>query len=169
MTRSVARKGVTMAHVEFEVESPLPPDAVLSNLVDFGERRPELWPAIDPTVYRVHEIGDRWAEVTEGSDVFGGIWARERYDWSTPGVVRATIQESNVWHPGGTWTLRAEPGKDGGSRLTVVRDRRAKTAKARVLEALMRVAGARMLASELRKAPALGIASRDIDTRRTEE
>lgn len=146
-----------MARVEFEVESPLSPQEVLSNLVDFGERRPELWPAIDPAVYRVHELGEGWAEVTEGSDVFGGIWARERYDWSQPGVVQATIQDSNFWHPGGTWALRAEPGANGGSRLTVVRDRRAKNAKARVLEALLRVAGARMLASELRKAPALGI------------
>ncbi len=96
--------------------------------------------------------------VTEGSNVFGGIWAREHYDWATHGVVRATIQDSNSWHPGGTWTLRAEPGPNGGSRLAVFRDRRAKTAKARALETLMRVAGGRMLASELRKAPALGLA-----------
>lgn len=146
-----------MARVEFQVESPLSPQEVLANLVDFGGRRPQLWPAIDPAVYLVHEVGEGWAEVTEGSDVFGGIWARERYDWSTPGVVRATIQDSNFWHPGGTWTLRADPGPNGGSRLTVVRDRRAKNAKARLLEGLLRVAGARMLASELRKAPALGL------------
>jgi len=152
-----------MARVEFEVESPLGPEAVVANLVDFGERRPALWPAIDPSVYRVHGVGEGWAEVTEGSAVFGGIWARERYEWSEPGVVQATIQDSNFWHPGGTWTLRAEPGPDSGSRLTVVRDRRAKNAKARVLESLMRVAGARMLAGELRKAPALGI----VDAART--
>ncbi|HLE99192.1 MAG TPA: hypothetical protein VI540_04790, partial [Gaiellaceae bacterium] len=97
--------------------------AVLSNLVDFGERRPELWPAIDASVYRVHTVGEDWAEVTEGSDVFAGIWARERYDWSSPGVVQATIQDSNVWHPGATWTLLAEPGRNGGSRLAVVRER----------------------------------------------
>lgn len=147
-----------MARVEFEVESPLAPHQVLSSLVDFSERRPLLWPAIDPAVYRVHEVGVDWAVVTEGSNVFGGIWAREHYDWATPGVVRATIQDSNSWHPGGTWTLRAEPGPNGGSRLAVLRDRRAKTAKARALETLMRVAGGRMLASELRKAPALGLA-----------
>jgi hypothetical protein len=146
-----------MARVEFVVESPLKPEEVISNLVDFGERRPELWPAIDPSVYRVHEVGADWAEVTEGSDVFGGIWARERYDWSRAGVVQATIQDSNFWHPGGTWTLEAEPGANGGSRLKVIRDRRAKNTKARLLEGLMRVAGARMLASELRKAPALGL------------
>jgi hypothetical protein len=157
MTGSEARKGGTMARVEFEVESPAGPETVLANLVDFGERRPQLWPAIDPDVYEVHRVGEDWAEVTEGTDVMGGIWARERYDWSEPGVVRATIQDSNFWHPGGTWTLRAERGSNGGSRLSVTRDRRPKVVRARVLEGLLRVAGARMLASELRKAPALGL------------
>ena len=147
-----------MARIEFEVSSPLSPETVLSSLVDFGERRPELWPAIDPRVYRVHAVGDSWAEVTEGTDVLGGIWARERYDWSEPGVVQATIQDSNFWHPGGTWSVRAQPGPDGGSRLTVTRDRRAKGVKARLFEVLVKIAGARILASELRKAPALGLA-----------
>jgi len=148
-----------MARVEFEVRSPLDVQVVLANLVDFGERRPELWPAIDERVFHVHSLGEDWAEVTEGTDFLGGIWARERYDWSESGVVRATIQESNFWHPGGTWTLRAEPDADGGSRLMVVRDRRAKGFRARLLEGLMRVAGARILSSELQKAPALGLAS----------
>lgn len=146
-----------MARVEFEVDSPLAPETVLSNLVDFGERRPELWPAIDPGVYRVHAVEEGWAEVTEGTDFLGGIWARERYDWSEPGVVTATIQDSNLWRPGGTWTLRAEQGSNGGSRLTVTRDRQARSLKGRLLEAMLRVAGARMLASELRKAPAVGL------------
>lgn len=146
-----------MARVEFQVESPLAPEVVLANLVDFGEHRPALWPAIDPELYEVHAVGESWAEVTEGTAVLGGIWARERYEWPEPGVVRATIQDSNFWHPGGTWTLRAERGRDGGSRLTVTRDRRPKIIRARLLEGLLEVAGARMLASELRKAPALGL------------
>lgn len=146
-----------MARIEFQVHSPLEPEEVLANLIDFGERRPDLWPAIDPDVYAVHELGNDWAEVTEGTDFLGGIWARERYDWSSPGVVTATIQDSNFWHPGGTWTLRAGSDSNGGSRLTVIRDRRAKNVRARLLEGMLRIAGARMLASELRKAPALGI------------
>jgi hypothetical protein len=122
-----------MARVEFQVRSPLAPEAVLANLVDFSERRTQLWPAIDPRVYEVHATGEEWAEVTEGSDVMGGIWARERYDWSRPGLVEATIQDSNVWHPGGTWTLAAVSDGNGGSTLSVVRDRRAKTARALAL------------------------------------
>lgn len=152
-----------MTHVEFELRSPLGPAEVLANLVDFGERRLQLWPAIDPSMYLVHDVGEGWAEVTEGSDVFGGIWARERYDWSNPGTVQATVQESNLWHPGGTWMLRADPVTNGGSRLTVVRDRRPRNARARLLEGLMRIAGARILAAQLSEAPGLGIVKSHAD------
>lgn len=146
-----------MARIEFEVDSPLPPATVLANLTDFSERRTKLWPAIDPSVYRVHEVGDDWAEVTEGSDVFGGVWARERYDWSVPGVVTATLQDSNFWHPGGTWQLRAAPREGGGSRLHVIRDRRAKRPLAMLMEGVLKVVGRRQLAHDLKLAPALGM------------
>jgi hypothetical protein len=144
-----------MARIQFEVESPREPDVVLAALVDFSERRPELWPAIDPEVYRVHEASPSSALVTEGTDVMGGIWATELYEWNGSGTVRATIQESNYWHPGGTWELAAAPRKGGGSTLTVTRDRRGKNAKARVFELMMRFMGARVLAKELLKAPAI--------------
>jgi len=142
-----------MARVRFEVKSPLEPDAVIGALTDFSERRPELWPAIDPSIYRVHEVTDSSAVVTEGSDVMGGIWATERYEWDGSGRIRATIQDSNFWRPGGTWELTAVTGAGGGSVLTVNRDRRAKNARARVLETMMRLMGRRMLAAELVKAP----------------
>jgi hypothetical protein len=142
-----------MARVRFEVKSTLEPNAVIEALTDFSERRPELWPAIDPSIYRVHEVSDSSAVVTEGTDVMGGIWATERYEWNGSGRVRATIQDSNFWHPGGTWELTAVTGAGGGSVLTVTRDRRAKNARARVLETMMRLVGRRMLAAELAKAP----------------
>ncbi|MGH2749463.1 MAG: hypothetical protein ACRDK3_01085 [Actinomycetota bacterium] len=141
--------------IQFEVESRLEPDAVLEALTDFSERRAELWPAIDPKVYRVHEQTDSSALVTEGTDVLGGIWATELYQWNGSGTVRATVQESNFWHPGGTWELTAAPRNGGGSILTVTRDRRAKNAKARLFELMMRIVGARVLAKELLKAPAV--------------
>ena len=147
-----------MARVEFELRSPLRPDEVLANLVDFSQRRLRLWPAIDPTVYVVHEVGDGWTDVAEGSDVFGGIWARERYDWSTPGTVQATVLDFERLASG--WHVVAA-GRSGAARRQpchlIVRHRRAKNAKGRLLEVVMRMAGARMLAAELRKAPALGL------------
>jgi len=144
-----------MARVRFEVESPLDPEEVIEALTDFSEGRPELWPAIDPTVYRVHEVSGSSALVTEGTDVMGGIWATERYEWNGSGRVRATIQDSNFWHPGGTWELTAAARAGGGSILTVTRDRKAKNARARLLETMMRLVGRRVLASELIKAPAV--------------
>jgi hypothetical protein len=94
---------------------------VLAAAIDFSERRPDLWPNISREFWRVHGQGENWAEATEGSP---GVWARERYEWSGNRVV-GTTQESNVWRPGGTWTLTAEP-RDGGSHVRVVLDRRFK-------------------------------------------
>lgn len=143
-----------MAAVRFTIESPRHPSEVIDALTDFTPRRPDLWPSIDPSVYVVHEVGDGFAEATEGSDVMGGIWARERYEWSDRHV-RATLVESNLWHPGGTWEATVTPRDGGGSRIAVVRDRTPKVLRARLLEAMLRVAGARVLAADLAKAPAL--------------
>lgn len=149
-----------MATIKFQVESPLKTDEVLAALTDFSERRPELWPAIDPDVYRVHEVTSGSALVTEGTDVMGGIWATELYEWNGSNTVRATVKESNFWHPGGTWELTAAPRDGGGSVLRVTRDRRPKNVKARLFEAMMRVIGARVLARELGKAPAVTAGAR---------
>ena len=135
-----------MPRIAFQVESPVPPEQILAAATDFSPRRPELWPLIDPTVYRVCAIGDDWADVTEGSAMLGGIWASERYDWSERGVVRATIQDSNVYRPGDTWELRAEPGAGGsGSRVSVVYDRRPRGLRGYVLAAMLRLMGRREL------------------------
>ena len=144
-----------MARIVLQVESPLPPEHVLEALTDFSERRPELWPNIDPKVYRVHDVSASSALVTEGSSFMGGIWARELYEWNGSGTVRATIQESNLWHPGGIWELIAEPRAGGGSILKVTRDRRAKNVKGRVLELMMRAVGPKAFAKDFLKAPAV--------------
>lgn len=143
-----------MASLRFTVDSPRPPEEVFGALIDFSERRPALWPTIDPSVYTLHAAGEGWAEATEGTDVMGGIWARERYDWS-PGRVRATIVDSNMWLPGGTWEATITSRTGGGSRVTVVRDRHPRNVKARMFEVVMRIIGARVLAAELSKAPAV--------------
>jgi Polyketide cyclase / dehydrase and lipid transport len=154
------REDVSMATIRFQVESPLDSEHVLAALTDFSDRRPELWPAIDPNVYRVHELTNGSALVTEGTDVMGGIWATELYQWNGSTTVRATVEQSNFWHPGGTWELTAAPRDGGGSVLQVTRDRRPKNAKARVFEVMMRVVGARILAKELLKAPAISSSTR---------
>jgi hypothetical protein len=139
-----------MAKLSFSVDSPVPPDRVLKGATDFTERRPEIWPNISRNYYEVHEVGKTSADVTEGSDVFGGIWARERYDWSKPNAVTATIQESNIFKRGGIWEMHVE-GKDRGSRVAVDYHRQAKGLKGRLVGALTQVMGRRVLTRDLKK------------------
>jgi hypothetical protein len=137
-----------MPRIEFTVESALPPERVLAAAADFSERRPDVWPNISRKYYKVHDQGDGWCECTEGSDTAGGIWARERYEWSGNSVT-GTVLESNIFKSG-TWTLRAEPRPDGGSTITVVNDRRPK-GKGRVFAPVMLVSGKKMLAGHLKR------------------
>ena len=89
-----------MAKVHYEADGPIPAERFIAALTDFGERRPELWPNLDAKYYQLHELGDTWAEVTEGTDVLGGVWARERYDWSEPGLVRLRLVDAMDFRPG---------------------------------------------------------------------
>ena len=136
-----------MAKHSFGVDSRLGPEAVVNATVDFSERRPEIWPNISRKYYRVHQLGDRWADVTEGS--VGGAWARERYEWPNPGVVRATVQDSNIFQPGGIWELRAVPKGGGGARIEVLYHRRAKGLAGHVAGALMQLIGRKPLTQSL--------------------
>jgi hypothetical protein len=132
-----------MAKLSYTVETGVEPERILAAATEFSERRLELWPGIDPNVYRLHASGEGWAEVTEGT-AGPGIWARERYEW-TGNVVRATIQDSNAYRPGGTWELRVEPRPAGGSTLHVSVHRRSHGVKGRLIGAMVQLLGRRIL------------------------
>jgi hypothetical protein len=138
-----------MPRIAFTVESTVPPERVLAAATDFSERRPDLWPNSSRKYFKVHELGDDWAEVTEGTDRLGGAWERVRYHWSTPGLVRATVLDSNVF-TAGSWELRAEPAPGGGCRVSIVNDRRTK-GKGKVVAVMMTLVGKRFFADSLRK------------------
>ena len=74
-----------MATIRYSADGAISPERFIAALTDFSDRRPELWPNLDTRFFKLHERGETWAEVTEGTDVLGGVWARERYDWSDPG------------------------------------------------------------------------------------
>nr|MBA2254267.1 hypothetical protein [Chloroflexota bacterium] len=61
--------------VHHEADGEVSAERFVAALTDFIERRPELWPNLDAKFYRLLERGDTWAEVTEGTDVLGGVWA----------------------------------------------------------------------------------------------
>lgn len=146
-----------MVEVRFTEDTRLAPEAVVAAAAtDFSARRPELWPNIDPSAYVVHAAGDTWAEATEGSAILGGIWARERYDWSTPGTIRAEVKASNVFEPGSSWELTVRPaGADGGSSVEWVSRRQVHGLKGQLLGLMLRLAGRRTLSGSLRRTLAL--------------
>lgn len=105
---------------DFAIDSPMSADNVLAGVTDFSDRRANNWPAITSNQYRVYEVGPTSAYVREGT---GPMWTDERYDWSTPGLVRTVIQRSNLFFPGGVWECRVTPRGDGGSHIEVHMER----------------------------------------------
>src|SRR5690348_7719719 len=110
----------------------LAPDGVKSMLLDFSPRRPEVWPGLWAEAYEVYSVGETSAEIREGNRR-PKIWARERYDWSIPGVIRWQVEDSNFCTPGSFVETLLEPGSDGGTNLHVTWDRTPTTAMARMM------------------------------------
>lgn len=104
--------------VHYEFDTLLPPHEVVAALIDFSDRRRELWPNLDASKYRLHEQGDTWAIVTEGNRR-PDVWARERYDWSVPGRVSWTVLESNFCAPGSNVAATVSPGPAEGSHVAI--------------------------------------------------
>jgi hypothetical protein len=142
-----------MATVNFKLQSPLAPDAVLAALTDFGPSRSEVWPNVDGAHFKVHSQGPGWAEITEGSSVAGGVWERERYSWD--GAARTVAIEtldSNVWGPGSRWDYRLTPGSVGGTMIDVTVVRKGKGWKGRMIGLALSLVGAGLLRSQMKQA-----------------
>ena len=138
-----------MAVVNVEVRSPLSPDEVLRVLTDFSERRAEAWPGVDLDRLVVHELGEDFAEVTEGNAT---TWERERYEWDrASGTVTAKTLDSNVWGEGSRWDYRITP-VEGGSQVGVRLERYGKNIKGKLIGALLPVAGKKVITDSLRSA-----------------
>jgi hypothetical protein len=109
-----------MPTVRVVEETPVALELVLEAARDFSERRAELWPDVHVEHLQIHEVGETFADVTEGNPwPIGYVWERLRYDWSEPGSVKAVVSDSNIFKPGSTWEIRATPA-DGGSRVEVI-------------------------------------------------
>jgi len=142
-----------MTTVNFKLRSPLPPDAVLSALTDFGPSRSDVWPNVDSAHFKVHGQGPGWAEITEGSSVAGGVWERERYSWDAAArTVTIETLDSNVWGPGSRWDYRLAPGSGGGTAIEVKVVRNGKGWKGRMIGLALSLAGPGMLRSQMKQA-----------------
>ena len=103
-----------MPTVHVSQQTRLSPKQVLEAATDFSEQRAELWPDVHVEHLTVHDIGETWADVTEGNPwPIGMVWERLRYDWSQPGVVKGTVTDSNLFKPGSTWEIRAQATNEG--------------------------------------------------------
>lgn len=78
-----------------------------------------LWPNLDAKYYVLHELGATWAEVTEGTDLLGGVWAREHYHWSEPGLVRLRLVTSIDFRPGTLIDYHVTSRPEGGCHVAV--------------------------------------------------
>ena len=110
-----------MATIRVVSDTTVPPDRVLYAARDFTARRAEIFPAVSVPKLEVHTKAETSADVSEGTRAgIGDNWERCDYDWSTPGSVKATVTESNVYAvPGSSWEIKATP-KDGGSHVEMV-------------------------------------------------
>ncbi|HEV8421291.1 MAG TPA: SRPBCC family protein [Actinomycetota bacterium] len=142
-----------MPKVELDIETTLPPERVLGALLDFSDRRPEIWTGIDPSLYEVYSVGETEADIKEGSKMPGTtIWAREHYDWSTPGTVTWTVRESNFCTPGSYVSASVTPKDGGGSRIHVTWERTGTSFLGRVAVALIKLSNGKPVAASIKKA-----------------
>jgi hypothetical protein len=140
-----------MATIKIREHGNFPPERFVAALTDFGPGRSKLWGNSQSGFLEVHDQGEGWAEVTEGSGVAGGIWQRYRYDWSKPGVVRLEVLDSNAFGRGSSWEYRLTPDPGGGSRIDLTIRRRPTTFKGRLVDLLLRLGGKLFFVRDLRR------------------
>ena len=122
------------------------PEQFVAGLTDFGPGRSKLFGNSADDYLKVHHLGPKEADVTEGS---GGIWERLHYDWSNPNRVVMTTTDSNTWgtDSGHTYTFTRRP--DGTTDLDAVVVRDGKNLKGRVLGAVLGAVGKSHLSKAL--------------------
>jgi hypothetical protein len=139
-----------MAKFVVGIDTEATPEQVLAALTDFTERRTEIWPGLSKELYEVYEAGESSALVREGSPK-PKVWARERYDWSKPGVVRWEVLESNFCNPGSYVQASFEPSAAGGSRVEIEWCRTGSNAFGKVTVFMMKFVGPRIIRGYVRK------------------
>jgi hypothetical protein len=138
--------------IKVKAESSAPPEQVLEAARDFSPRRAKVWTNVKVNHLKVHESGEDFADVTEGTWIAGLFWERGRYEWSQPGSVKQTVIDSNVFEPGSTWEIRATP-RNGGSAVEMVLNRDFRRGpKGRIASALNHTVGKWYWGSYLRHA-----------------
>jgi len=142
-----------MSKLEFDVETVLAPEQVRAALLDFSERRPDLWPELSRKQFEVYSVRADEADVREGSELpFMTIWAKEHYEWPQPNVIRWTAHESNFCKPGSYMQTALHERAGGGTRIHVEWDRTGTGIGGRFLVAMVRLMRGKPVQANLAKA-----------------
>jgi hypothetical protein len=75
------------------------------------------------------------------------VWAKEHYDWSTPGTVTWTVKESNFCTAGSFVSVSAAPSGTGGSLVHLTWERFPSNFRGKMVISMMRVVGPKVLKS----------------------
>jgi hypothetical protein len=132
------KERVMTTPIHFHETTTATPEQYIAGLTDFGPGRSELFGNSADADLVVHYLGATEADVTEGS---GGVWERERYDWSDPDRVVITTTDSNTWggDSGHTYTFTRNP--DGTTDIDYLVVREGKNLKGRFLGFVLRTIG----------------------------
>jgi hypothetical protein len=138
-----------MTTIKVTEKTTATPEQFLAALTDFGPDRSQIWSNSQPQFLVVHDRGDTWADVTEGSKAAGAVWERLRYDWSNPTDIVLTTTDSNMWggKSGHRYTLTQA---DGATSVHAVIVRDPISTKGRVLAAMLTVLGTSFIRKSLR-------------------
>lgn len=131
-----------MSTLHFTRTTTATPEQLLAALTDFGPGRQEIFPNSHDDDLVVHELGEHFADVTEGSY---GIWERLRYGWSDPNRVVMTTTDSNTWGRNSGHTYSFTPLADGTTRVDVHVLREGKNLQGKLLGSLAGLLGNRFL------------------------
>ena len=131
-----------MSTIHFHQATTSTPEQFIAGLTDFGPGRSKVFTNSADSYLKVHHLGTREADVTEGS---GGIWERLHYDWSDAEHVRLTTTDSNVFGGGSgyTYTLKRLP--NGTTDVDVVIVREGKNLKGHVVAGVLWTVGKSVL------------------------
>jgi hypothetical protein len=138
-----------MATIDITETTTATPEQFLAGLIDFGPDRAKIWGNSADSFLTVHDSGDTWADVTEGSV---GVWERLRYDWSNPLDIVLTTTDSNAWGGASGHRYTLTPGADGRTAVHLVVVREGIHLKGRLLGALLPLVGRSFIAKALRSA-----------------
>jgi hypothetical protein len=142
-----------MSQLRLAADGRFPPEAFVRALTDFGPDRERVWAKSSGGQLIIHELGDTWADVTEGTNT-GGVWQRYRYDWSMPSLIRLTVIDSNVFGEGSYWEYRLTPLEANDTprtRIDLVINRVPTTVRGKVFEPLLRLIGRQYFGRDLRR------------------